>query len=406
MDILIPRNFFLRVRDKFVAEFIDKDRAVPAAPTLVYKKLFAQSYDTGMCKLPQQHLALECKLSVRALQHALRQLAALGYIHIDPTPGECSTYVLCFSQHVRQLLASFAYDLMDDPDWYSRSGQACSPAGEHTPDPCSAEDVPLSENGTSPASAARGGYANSAHPSYKVYKSKNTPHTPLSPLPVDAQTRCARQHSTGRGGFSPFASRTAAQEAFAKLWAVWPVQRDQLRARRVFCSLARAGRLPSVEILLECVRHMLAHDDKWRRGYAPYLSNWLWGRRWDEAAVSRGHAGAHLPSSLAQDSSAFDSREERPAWADTDVTPKPALLPDLAQETTQALENLCQSWPGATLRPVLAYFRTLLATRQELPDMGSLGAQARTYLQEARSPQSLLNWLRSGLRYEAGGCVA
>ena len=39
MNILIPKNVFLRVEDKFVPGFIDSDQAVASSPTLLYKKL-------------------------------------------------------------------------------------------------------------------------------------------------------------------------------------------------------------------------------------------------------------------------------------------------------------------------------------------------------------------------------
>ena len=82
MNILVPKNVFLRVEDKFVPSFIDSDQAVATSPTLLYKKLFAECYATGKCRLPQKFLAGQCKFSVRTLQYAQVRLVELGYIHV------------------------------------------------------------------------------------------------------------------------------------------------------------------------------------------------------------------------------------------------------------------------------------------------------------------------------------
>ena len=147
MNILIPKNVFLRVEDKFVPGFIDSDQAVASSPTLLYKKLFAECYATGKCRLPQKHLAGQCKFSVRTLQYAQARLVELGYIYVEHTPGECSSYTLLLSDRVKKLLVT--EDLIDQSGKPSRQVQA-------------------------PPQNLQRGCANSAHPSYKEDKKKKS----------------------------------------------------------------------------------------------------------------------------------------------------------------------------------------------------------------------------------------
>lgn len=167
MNILVPKNVFLRVEDKFVPSFIDSDQAVATSPTLLYKKLFAECYATGKCRLPQKFLAGQCKFSVRTLQYAQVHLVELGYIHVEHTPGECSSYILLLSDRVRKLLV--ADDLID-------------------PRRKSVSQI------QTPPQNLRGGYAKPAHPSYKEDKrEKSSP--PFPPLAGKGKPRVRALHS-------------------------------------------------------------------------------------------------------------------------------------------------------------------------------------------------------------------
>lgn len=171
MNILVPKNVFLRVEDKFVPSFIDSDQAVATSPTLLYRKLFAECYATGKCRLPQKFLAGQCKFSVRTLQYAQARLVELGYIHVEHTPGECSSYILLLSDRVKKLLV--ADDLIDQRR----------------------KSVPQIQT---PPQNLRGGCAKPAHPSYKEDKREKS--SPLSPT----RRQTASQHP-------PLASHSQAQ---------------------------------------------------------------------------------------------------------------------------------------------------------------------------------------------------
>lgn len=192
MDILVPKNIFLRVADKFVPHFIDKDKAVASSPTVVYKKLFRASSDTGKSTLSQKHLSDRCKLSVRTVQYSLHRLSDLGYIRVDHEAGGCNTYVLLLSEYVMRRLEG--YDRIDRSNWYPRPEQSCAKPAR-VDQPADAPAIPLQN--------VQGGYAKAAHPSYNVDKnSKNI--TPPTPFPTPQPFRggsSASSEGIGGGGF-------------------------------------------------------------------------------------------------------------------------------------------------------------------------------------------------------------
>lgn len=289
MKILIPKNVFLRVKDKFVPSFIDSDQAVAASPTLLYRKLFAECYATGKCKLPQKHLAGQCKFSVRTLQYAQARLVELGYIHVEHTPGECSFYILLLSDRVKKLLST--EDLIDQTGKPSRPVQT-------------------------PPQNLQGGCATPAHPSYKEDKKNKrsplSPHSPASrettpsartPFPSTAPVTASQAGGWGdsfprkkrQGNTSAFQTANA---LFERLYAAYPRKEAKESARAVWHQLWRRGALPGIELLLSALERFRA-STAWNREhgrFVPHLANWIRGRRWeDEADVSlASSSGVHV----------------------------------------------------------------------------------------------------------------
>lgn len=277
MNILVPKNVFLRVEDKFVPSFIDSDQAVPTSPTLLYRKLFAECYATGKCRLPQKFLAGQCKFSVRTLQYAQARLVELGYIHVEHTPGECSSYILLLSDRVKKLLV--ADDLIDQ----------CS------------KSVPQIQT---PPQNLRGGCAKPAHPSYKEDKREKSsplsPHAPAnrestpstrkpfpSTMPVpNPQAGGWGDSSSGKKQKSNASAFQTANAAFERFYAAYPRKEAKEPARAVWHQLWRHGALPALDLLLSALDRFRA-STTWNREhgrFVPHLVNWLRGRRWlDEA---------------------------------------------------------------------------------------------------------------------------
>lgn len=404
MDILVPKNIFLRVADKFVPHFIDKDKAVASSPTEVYKKLFRASSDTGKSTLSQKHLSDRCKLSVRTVQYSLHRLSNLGYIRVDHEAGGCNTYVLLLSEYVMRRLEG--YDRIDRSNWYPRPEQSCAKPAR-VDQPADAPAIPLQN--------VQGGYAKAAHPSYNVDKnSKNI--TPPTPFPTPQPFRGGSSASSeGIGGGdsiscpkepSPHASKVAKadlQALFLQLWAVWPVKNDFVRARKVFFALAQAGTLPPMDELLAIVANYKALDSRWKNGYARWLSNWLRGHCWREQPLVREAKPSPHVQSTPQPSEASPEARAAATLLQSqveDITqrlqqPIAALpTPDLPSWLTSTADGLCALWPKPASRtPVQAFLRYLLSSGTT-PNTANLLAKAKEYLQESLQPMPLVNWLR------------
>lgn len=365
MDILVPKNLFLRVADKFVPGFIDNDKAVRMSPSLLYKKLFAECAETGSCTLPQKYLAEQCKLSIRCLQYAQKRLKDLGYIHINHVAGECSTYVLLLSDRIKNFLTSS--DLIDRSSWYPRS----SPN-------------PLSQTGSSSANAAnppqnlQDGCAKFAHPSYNEEKNEKNQNTlPTSPPVISKVTP---PDAPGGENFS--------SPDFESLWASWPVKQDKLTAFKAFARLQRGRRLPAMPTLLALVEKFRTSDRRWLKGFAPNLSNWLRGERWNDDILVASDSD-NIDSSSSTDHAAKPS-------AFPVITFAPTFVAELPPDLAEAAETLCHIWPDQPARtPIKALFRTRVASGGFNVEV--MLRNARTYLRDSQKPVGLLRWLRESL---------
>ena len=314
MKTLVPQNF-LRVADKFYPGFIDKDQEVELGASHLYAFLFSSSYHTGECSFPMETLADVCKCSERTARNYVNTLRHYGYVDVSrnwTSSNGRNTYRLLKSPRLMSLLKRLGYDT--DSLFLSEDRKK----------------VPV-------------GAAESAGPSYKEDKREDKNITPLSPLPTTSKTPPATAptapapsltevsrgacgtyspETVGRGDFlsrpkraetpegrsltrqSTIASMKAGKKRsansaagtagsafllanFERLWSVWSIKQGRLSAERVFCSLARAGRLPGIDTLLGVVERFQSCDSRWRRGYIPNLANWLQGERWNDEPFRR-----------------------------------------------------------------------------------------------------------------------
>ena len=390
MDILIPVQLFLRVKEKNYAHFAHKDKSLGRDPLSVYVRLFRLAVDTGSVSLPQRELADDVRISVRTLQKALCSLSHIGYVHVDAQPGQPSTYSLILSDHVLRQIRKF--DLIDNPAWYGRHGDEAPERGAASGE---------SDTEKTPPRAVREGCARRAYPSYKVYKN-NKKESPLPPFP-ETRRSCPSGatgeevfppaiRDAGTGGTSPAESFTPAsaggtppsESGFSKLWDAYPVKKAQHRARKTFLELA--GDLPPLTRLLEVIAAFKADDDQWKRGYAPYLATWLRERRWDDEILRRGKNSENVAGTAAPVPRAtIMTLPPRPVH--------PELSPDAEKNLREVCSALCELWPGPVNDIPIAAFLRRRAVSGALP--ASLPLSAKAYLAVAPHPVGLWRWLHT-----------
>jgi hypothetical protein len=152
----------------------------------------------------------------------------------------------------------------------------------HSPAPLTPAISPAgASSAEQPQHHMRRGYAPVAHPFYNVFKNNKNQ---IPPLPPHAQS--STESNTPSGGGGAFSSLSVETE-FSALWAAYPVKKARDRAYRIFRDLKHTGELPAQDRLLSVIAAFRAHDDQWRRGYAPYLNTWLSERRWEDQLLQR-----------------------------------------------------------------------------------------------------------------------
>lgn len=362
MKILIPTQLFLRVKEKNYAHFAHKDYVLGRDPLAVYLRVFTLAIDTGFISLPQKEIADDIRLSVRQLQKALRFLEDHKYLKIDRTPGSWCTYTLLLSDHIMALLKK--HDLIDNPQWYARQK---SSSGKRV----------------QPPHHVQGGYAHCAHPSYMEDKKDKKENTSLqtSPPVISKVTP-----PDAPGGENP---SSAASEDFETLWASWPVKQDKVAASKAFARLQRGRKLPDMPTLLAIIEKFRTSDRRWLNGFAPNLSNWLRGERWNDEVIAteKANSSKENENSLSSVPAALPMMPEVPT--------KP--LAELSSDLVAAAEELCQIWPDKPARtPVKALFRFRIGASGSLNPAAML-LSARKYLRESNQPVGLLRWLRDTL---------
>ena len=280
MKTLVPARF-LRVRDKFVPDFLFEDTELSRGAGYLYVYLFSRSYHHGVCRVSQERLAHVGKCCVRSVQTYLKELVELQYLEVFRDPDSRCVYRLLRSPRVLELIRLAEQAALEEAFFVPGDTQI------------------LPEGG-----------ANFA-PAIKKKEEHISPLSPLPEHPVRASSNAARRMPSspacnphGRGGsLSPRSGeerrrlsllrtsddarerqteRTAAEADFERLFAAWPVKKDRRTAERIFHSLRRAGRLPDIGTLLATVERFQREDKHWRNGCPPLLTSWLRGERWHD----------------------------------------------------------------------------------------------------------------------------
>ena len=381
MKTLVPARF-LRVRDKFVPDFLFEDTELSRGAGYLYVYLFSRSYYHGVCRVSQERLAHVGKCCVRSVQTYLRELVELQYleIHRDPDSGR-SVYRLLRSPRVLGLIRAAEQAALEEVFFV----------------PGDTQNLP--EGGANFAPA--------------IKKKEEIYISPLSPLPdhpVRASSNAARcmppsppaRHPHGRGGFLSSRSgeerrrlslrrtsddarerqteRTAAEADFERLFAAWPVKKDRRTAERIFHSLRRAGRLPDIDTLLATVERFQREDKHWRNGCPPLLTSWLRGERWHDEpfqpqqAEIRVEAPVTLPRPLPETRPVPFTEAERRGMG----------------EFAAVTRGLRALWPseGGAIPAAL--------TRAKLRGISLPGllARAQAFARDAARPVSFGDWMR------------
>lgn len=426
MKTLSPSSHFMRVADKFFGSYIFQDSEVRQGPALLYLTLFFLCRHKDHCWPSQSTLAHMCKCSERSIQLYLQQLVELQYIRIERHNGH-NVYRLLLSERV-QFLLSCAEGPMQccalpadpvQPVAAQVPRQVAIPMAEGTSPTEAGEDFSPTEaqnlrgEGEDSAGGENSSPENSA-PDIRIYKN-NLPPTPLPSRPIPVQTGAvASPSASGRGDFFSCPQEgkrqvhakgraTAHLEAFARLYAVWPVKKDQDRALRIFCSLARAGQLPTLEDLLATVQRFALEDRHWRNGCAPLLSNWLRDRRWRDEPLPPLHTAPAFSSGVQpafspSPASATPAPAPVPAQAVPSLTPLPPVptspLEPAMKEAAQALSVL---WPSVSRVKVMA---SLGLARVRGLSFQQLVEQARASMHNVASPRpssEFSDWLHGVL---------
>ena len=91
MKALVPARF-LRVRDKFVPDFLFEDTELSRGAGYLYVYLFSRSYHHGVCRVSQERLAHVGKCCVRSVQTYLKELVELQYLEVFRDPDSRCVY--------------------------------------------------------------------------------------------------------------------------------------------------------------------------------------------------------------------------------------------------------------------------------------------------------------------------
>jgi hypothetical protein len=255
----------------------------------LYAVLASCAFGKDHCWPSQSWLADKMKVSGRSVQNYIAELEKHGFLLIERHPGAVLRYyfVKADSVELRQVR----------PEISSPSASVL----EATNPPSSVHKVSMphgTETGYANFSGGREdaseGYANFADPPAKsaqgyakiadninnnININTNPPLPPQAAPPSLPSSVCA---SRVEGGASALES---CEKAFSRLYEVWPRKEARTAALRVWKKLWFSGQLPPCDTLFQQVDFLKTHDRAWRRGFPPYLVNWLRDERWRDAPV-------------------------------------------------------------------------------------------------------------------------
>lgn len=346
METLIPETF-LHVSDKFFANFVYVDHDLKLGPSHLYLFLFRQSRD-GMCSMPQRQLAHVCKGSARAVRNYVNDLVRLDYVEVLRNAEDgCNTYRLLKSPRLLQILERMGYDT---------SSLFLPRQRQNVPVAAAESAVPPYRNNRISKSISP---LTPLHAHNK--QSATAPSASASSLPGNTGGACATPTETtcaGRGDFSSRIEEGARQRAagkagaakgmaasaslpalFDRLWERWPVKKDRVMAKKTFFGLARSGRLPGIDTLLDVVDQFSRGDAHWMRGYVPVLTSWLRGERWNDEPFRRENG-------MARDSATPSGEQVMPAARELPPVRRSPEEEKAAGETSALFSACAALWPS------------------------------------------------------------
>jgi hypothetical protein len=122
--------------------------------------------------------------------------------------------------------------------------------------------------------------------------------------------------------------------------------------------------------LLTIIAACRAHDDQWRRGYAPYLSTWLTDRRWEDQILQR-EKGAN-------------AAETGPVAEKTQSPALPAkATPQVPPEKEKAVRELCAAFAALWPAPVNDSLVRAFFMDRRAPSPDALRGRVTDYLAAA-----------------------
>ena len=383
MKTLVPARF-LRVRDKFVPDFLFEDTELSRGAGYLYVYLFSRSYHHGVCRVSQERLAHVGKCCVRSVQNYLKELVELQYLEIlrDPDSGRC-VYRLLRSPRVLGLIRAAEQAALEEVFFAPAGTQILPEAGANfAPAIKKKEEIYISPLSPLPEHPVRAS-SNAAHrmpPSPPAYGTHGRGESLSCRSGKDRRGLSLRRSNDDARERQT--ERTAAEADFERLFAAWPVKKDRRTAERIFHSLRRAGRLPVIGALLATVERFQREDKHWRNGCPPLLTSWLRGERW--------HDEPFQPQQP-------ENRVEPPVMA---LPPRP--LPETRPvplteaerrgmgEFATVTRGLRALWPseGGAIPAAL--------TRARLRGMSlpALLARAQAFVRDAARPVSFGDWMR------------
>ena len=117
------------------------------------------------------------------------------------------------------------------------------------------------KNTVSKSHLMQGQGASAAPSSYNVYKSKKST---LPPVPKVQPTNARAASSACVETTFSHSQASDSEQAFAMLWALWPVKKGRESCRCMFCPVPRAGRLLAAHTLLSLVSTLSECDQRVR----------------------------------------------------------------------------------------------------------------------------------------------
>ncbi|MFI3271377.1 MAG: helix-turn-helix domain-containing protein [Pseudomonadota bacterium] len=369
MKTLTPSRF-MTVGDKHYAQFALEDRELPSGATLLYTTLFKHAGQKDHCWPSQARLAALCKCSQRTVKAYLRQLIHLEYILVEKK-GLHNIYHLLLTPRIQRLI--------------DKSGLPLQPVGE--------KSAPIKGQKTSEV-------GENFAPRNKNKERRKTPipqasfHAPT--LPPSATLGVENSASKPK-------KENVYSASFERLFDAWPVKQDKLSCAKTYAQLAKAKRLPAIDVILTAIGRMKSEDRRWQAGYVPNLKFWLLGERWNDeplqATSSTSTATTRATTCSGEASPSRNSAHTEGLQVALNHLQQAIAIPKKINELDSTVDALQELWPSQSRQRIFASIG--LAKCRGL-SLSALAQQASSYMGELKGSapsMPLSDWIR-------GNCYA